>query len=100
MGSPHSNSYNELKNLQDQLRMKVVHSEQLSTDLSDLKSQLESKQSESENLQKTLENIKHEKYQEICQLQENLNSMQGTSSENESLKQQVVSLSDSMLICN
>eukprot|EP00092_Neocalanus_flemingeri_P001893 GFUD01002020.1.p1 GENE.GFUD01002020.1~~GFUD01002020.1.p1 ORF type:complete len:4147 (-),score=1483.97 GFUD01002020.1:293-12733(-) len=98
--SPHSNSYNELRNLQDQLRMKVVHSEQLSTDLTDLKIELETKQYEAENLEKALDQIKQEKCEQVSQLQENLHSIQCTSSENEILKQQVSSLTDSMSICN
>merc|ERR1711892_1367719 len=98
--SPHSNSYNELRNLQDQLRMKVVHSEQLSTDLGDLKHQLEVKQSEAGNLQQVLEQTKQENEQKMSELQANLDSIQNTVSENESLKQQVISLTDSMSTCN
>merc|ERR1712106_824923 len=98
--SPHSNSYNELRNLQDQLRMKVVHSEQLSTDLGDLKHKLEVKQSEAGNLQQVLEQTKQENEQKMLELQANLHGIQNTVSENESLKQQVISLTDSMSTCN
>jgi len=96
--SPHSNSYNELVNLQDQLRMKVVHSEQLSTDLNDLRIQLEDKQLEAESLHTELEKVKVEKFQEISMLQEDLESSQNSSAEKESLAEQVLLLTDSMTL--
>ena len=98
--SPHSNSYNELRNLQDQLRMKVVQSEQLSVGLNDLKSQWEDKQCEAENLQQALTKLQEEKFEEMSQSQEAFKNMNSLSAENESLRQQVLSLTDSMSDCN
>ena len=76
--------------------MKVVHSEQLSVGLSDLKSQLDAKEYEAENLQQTLNKLQDEKVQSEKAMQ-NMNNL---SAENESLKQQVLSLTDSMSVYN
>merc|ERR1711892_1252344 len=62
--------------------------------------QLEVKQSEAGNLQQVLVQTKQENEQKMLELQANLDSIQNTVSENESLKQQVISLTDSMSTCN
>ena len=67
--SPHSNSYNELGNLQDQLRIRVVQSEQLAANLNEIKHQLEIKQSETDKLQKALEQTQQEKIIQTSELQ-------------------------------
>merc|ERR1711892_1426533 len=62
--------------------------------------QLEVKQSEAGNLQQVLVQTKQENEQKMSELQANLHSIQNTVSENASLKQQVISLTDSMSTCN
>merc|ERR1711892_568422 len=62
--------------------------------------QLEVKQSEAGNLQQVLVQTKQENEQKMTELQANLHSIQNTVSENASLKQQVISLTDSMSTCN
>merc|ERR1711892_1362121 len=62
--------------------------------------QLEVKQSEAGNLQQVLVQTKQENEQKMTELQANLHSIQNTVSENASLKQQVIFLTDSMSTCN